>query len=131
MPFIVGLVLALAVGAFAYTIGFDRDRAFYPTVAMVSASYYVLFAAMGASTETLLIEIAVASGYSLLAVIGFKTSFWWVVAAIAGHGIFDLVRSGLIQNPGVPVWWPSFCLAFDVGLGAFVSFCLLRRITRE
>jgi hypothetical protein len=30
----------------ATVVGFDRERAFYPTVMIVIASYYVLFAAM-------------------------------------------------------------------------------------
>src|SRR5262249_5375062 len=34
----------LAVAGFAVIIGFDRECAFYPTVLIVIASYYVLFA---------------------------------------------------------------------------------------
>ena len=49
MEYFIGLILGLAVGGFAAVIGFDRERAFYPTVLIVIASYYVLFAAMGAS----------------------------------------------------------------------------------
>jgi hypothetical protein len=42
--------------------------AFYPTVMIVIASYYVLFAAMRASRRTLVIEIAIASAFLLVAV---------------------------------------------------------------
>ena len=49
MQYLVGLILSLAVAGLATVIGFDRERAFYPTVLIVIASYYVLFAAMGAS----------------------------------------------------------------------------------
>ena len=38
-----------------------------------------------------------------------------VVGALAAHGIFDAVHGGVIQNSGVPVWWPDFC---RVHLGA-------------
>jgi ABC-type Fe3+ transport system permease subunit len=47
MPYVVGIVLSLGVALFARRVGFDRDRAFYPTVLIVIASYYVLFAAIG------------------------------------------------------------------------------------
>lgn len=47
MSFLIGAFLALAVGGFATWIGFERDRAFYPTVMIVIASFYVLFAVMG------------------------------------------------------------------------------------
>lgn len=41
-------------------VGLDRDRAFYPTVIVVIASY-ALFAVMGGSTHALLVEAGVAS----------------------------------------------------------------------
>ena len=46
MPYAIGVVLSLGVAVLARGIGFDRDRAFYPTVLIVIASYYVLFAAL-------------------------------------------------------------------------------------
>jgi hypothetical protein len=44
--FIVGAASAVGVGLFARVVGYDRDRAFYPTVLTVVGSLYVLFAAM-------------------------------------------------------------------------------------
>jgi hypothetical protein len=88
VEYLIGLILAVAVAGSATAIGLDRERAFYPTVLMVIASYYVLFAVMGASPRTLLIEILVASGFLLFAVLGFKRSLWFAVAAIVGHGVF-------------------------------------------
>jgi len=38
-----------------------------------------------------------------------------------------MVHSFLIENPGVPHWWPGFCLVFDVVLGGFLAMVLLRR----
>jgi hypothetical protein len=52
MPYVIGIVLTIAVAVFARWVGFDRDRAFYPTVVVVVASYYVLFAATGDSAQT-------------------------------------------------------------------------------
>jgi hypothetical protein len=110
----------------ATVVGFDRERAFYPTVMIVIASYYVLFAVMGASSHTLIIEIVVASGLLLVAVFGYRRNFWFVVAALIGHGIFDYVHRFFIDNPGVPHWWPGFCLAFDALLGVLLTVRLLR-----
>jgi hypothetical protein len=39
MPYLAGIVLALTVSGLATLIGLDRDRAFYPTVLLVIASY--------------------------------------------------------------------------------------------
>jgi hypothetical protein len=43
---IVGSFLALGVELLATAVGFDRDRAFYPTMTIVIASYSALFAVM-------------------------------------------------------------------------------------
>ena len=72
MPFVIGIVLSVGVALFARSVGFDRDRAFYPTV--------------------------------------------MIVIALAGHGVFDALHGHLLENSGVPVWWPAFCLAFDLGV---------------
>jgi hypothetical protein len=125
MEYLIGLFLSLAVAGLAIIIGLDRERAFYPTVLIVIASYYVLFAVMAASGRTL--EIAVASGFLLLATIGYKRSLWLVPIALVGHGVFDIVHHLLIENPGVPHWWPGFCLVFDVILGGLLAVRLLRR----
>src|SRR5690349_4118359 len=104
MEYVIGVILTLAVAGFAVVVGFDRDRAFYPTVLIVIASYYALFAAMGASTRTLIIENIVAGVFVLFAVLGFKGNYWLVVAALIGHGVFDSVHHLFIDNPGVPQW---------------------------
>jgi hypothetical protein len=127
MEYVIGIVLALAVTAGATVIGFDRDRVFYPAVLIVVAAYYILFAAMDGSTAVVIRESLVAGGFVLAAVVGFKTRLWLVAAAIAGHGIFDFVHHRLIDNPGVPLWWPGFCLAFDVTAGIYFAVLLLRR----
>lgn len=125
MEYLVGLILSLAVAAFAAVIGLDRERAFSPTLLIVVASYYVLFAVMGASRRTLVIEIVVASGFLLFAILGFKRNSWFAVAAIIGHGVFDFVHHWLIENTGMPPWWPGFCLTFDVIVGGWLAVRLM------
>src|SRR4051794_34735590 len=114
MPYLIGIVLALALLLFFRAVGFDRDRVLYPTVLIVVAHYYILFAVTGGSRQALIAESLAATIFLLVAVVGFKTSLWWVAAALVGHGIFDFFHAGLITDPGVPVWWPGFCMAFDV-----------------
>lgn len=129
MEYMVGAILALVVAGAARIIGLDRGRAFYPTVLIVVASYYALFAVMGASRTTLGIEIAVGVGFLLLAVLGFKRNMWLVAVGIAGHGVFDLLHHLFIENAGMPVWWPGFCASVDLILGGWLAVCLLRKTT--
>jgi hypothetical protein len=127
MAYLIGVVLAVAVCVFATFVGFDRDRVFYPTVTVVIATYYILFAVMGSSTSALILESVIAAVFFVLAAAGFKKNLWLIVAALAGHGVFDFFHHLFIQNPGVPVWWPAFCLSFDVLAGAFLALLLVRR----
>jgi hypothetical protein len=127
MAYLVGAALALGVALFAALTGLDRDRAFYPTVLIVVASYYDLFAVMAGSGPVLLAESVVLAGFAGLAVIGFRARLWLVAFGLAAHGLFDFARGGLIVNPGVPAWWPDFCLSFDVVAGGWLAWLLVRR----
>ena len=127
MEYLIGIVLAAVVCVFAMLAGFDRDRVFYPTLLMPIATYYVLFAVMGSSTPAVLVESLVAAAFLALALVGFKGNLWMVVAALAGHGVFDFFHDLLIQNPGVPVWWPGFCGSFDILAGGFLALLLMSR----
>jgi hypothetical protein len=121
---LVGALLALAAGVLARATGLDRDRAFYPTVTIVIASYYALFAVMGASTHALVLESLVGAVFLAAAISGFRSSLWVVVLALAAHGFFDLAHSRVISNPGVPAWWPAFCMTYDVTAAAYLAWLL-------
>jgi hypothetical protein len=124
MAYAVGAVLALSVSFMANVVGLDRDRAFYPTVTIVIASYYGLFAVVGGSLHSLMLELIGVTVFLLLSLVGFKTTLWLVVAALAAHGVFDWFHARLIADPGVPAWWPRFCLTYDVVAAGYLS-CLL------
>lgn len=132
MDYAVGAGLALGTIAFARLAGLDRDRAFYPVMLVVVASYYDLFAVMGGDTAVLGTEVAVGFAFIVISVIGFKTNLWIVAAALAGHGVFDLLHDQLIANPGVPQWWPAFCMSFDVAAGVLLAWLLItKRVAPE
>jgi hypothetical protein len=92
----------------------------------VVASYYVLFAAMSGSIETVLLESAVMAAFVVAAVAGFKRSTWIVVGALAAHGLQDAVHDHIMTNAGVPAWWPAWCLAYDVGAAGALAWLLMR-----
>lgn len=127
MEYLIGVGLAVLVCAFAMLVGFDRDRVFYPTLAIVVATYYILFAVIASSTRLLAWESVIAGAFLALAVAGFKKNLWLIVVALAGHGVFDFFHRLFIHNPGVPTWWPGFCGSFDVLAGGFLAMLLMRR----
>jgi hypothetical protein len=128
MEYVIGIVLAVAISAFATAVGFDRDRAFYPVVTVVIASYYGLFAIMGGSTEALMTESIAIAAFVLISILGFKLNLWFVVAALFSHGVFDSIHARLIPNPGVPAWWPGFCLTYDLAAAGYLAWILRSRL---
>jgi hypothetical protein len=127
MAYVIGLVLALAVSVYATTLRLDRDRAFYPVVLVVVASYYILFAAMGGSGRTIIVESLIAGVFVVAASVGFRRSLWLVAAGLAAHGVQDFFHAWLVTNPGVPAWWPAFCGAYDVAAAGYLAWRLTRK----
>ena len=130
MGYLVGAVLALSVGVLATYFALDRDRAFYPTVLAVIASYYALFAVMSGSAHALAMESIVIVAFLAASIAGFRKTLWLVVAALAAHGVFDFIHDYLIVNPGVPDWWAPFCLSYDVVAAAYLAWLLSRSRVR-
>ena len=126
MEFAIGIILGAVIALSTTALGFARDRSFYPTVLIVVASYYGLFAVMGGSMRTLAAEAIPMAAFFGLAIAGFKRSGWFAAIGLIGHAIFDSFHNHVIENSGMPVWWPGFCLTIDFTLGTFLSFYLLR-----
>jgi len=126
MGYGIGSLLSVVVSVFARFVELDRDRAFYPTVVIVVASYYVLFAVMGGTAHALLVELGVMAAFLIAAVAGFKRNLWLAAVALVGHGVFDIFHSGLVTNAGVPEYWPAFCMSYDVGAGGILAWLLMR-----
>ncbi len=126
MEYLIGLFLALGVSIGATVVGFDRERSFYPTVLIVIAFLYGLFAILAGSAHALLLEAVPIALFVIAAVTGFKKGLCWVVAGLIGHGLFDYMHGYFISNPGVPAFWPGFCGTYDVVAGAYLAFLLKR-----
>ena len=124
MALLIGTSLAFVAGLFATVVGLDRDRAFYPTVMIVIALLYALFAVIGASTHALVLESLFGVVFVVGAVSGFKSSLWIVAGALAAHGIYDFLHDWVVANPGVPSFWPAFCGAYDVTAAAYLAWLL-------
>jgi hypothetical protein len=127
MEYAIGVAAATAVGLFATAVGFDKERSFYPVVLIVIATLYLLFAAMAGSTDSFVAEAIPALVFVAMATLGFRRTPWLVVAGLALHGVFDFFHHALVANPGVPVWWPGWCLAYDVVAAAYLAALIVTR----
>lgn len=125
MEFAVGTILALGACGLGRAAGFERDRAFYPVILIVVASYYDLFAVIGGDDAVLAVEVAISIGFAALAVLGFKVNLWLAVAGLLGHAGLDFFHAHVVTNPGLPSWWPMFCATFDAVGGFYLAWALV------
>ena len=124
MAFLIGVALALIAGISLTILRMDRDRGVYPTILIVIALLYELFAAMGGSSHAALAESIPAFVFIALAVAGFRSTLWFTVAGLALHGIWDFLHPHLINNPGVPTFWPMFCSAYDLTAALYLAWLI-------
>lgn len=127
MAILIGIGAALAVGAFGTITGLDRERAFYPTILVVIASYYILFAAMAGSVSALGPELLIFALFAAVAAWGFRRDLRLVIAGLAAHAVMDVFHGGIVSNPGVPSWWPAWCAAYDVTAPAYLAVLVWRK----
>lgn len=130
MEFLIGITLALVFCVAAAALGMDRERVFYPAVAIAVSSYYMAFAVTDGRAEVWLSELAIAGVFIAAAVLGFRRHPWIAVLALGGHGVMDLFHHQLVHNAGVPPAWPGFCMSFDVTAAAIVAGLLWARARR-
>jgi hypothetical protein len=129
LSFIIGIALAAFIAFVSNIAAFDKDKSFYPTVLIVIASYYVLFAVI--SGQALIIESLFALIFVALAIVGMHFVPMLIGIALILHALFDLVHPHFIVNPGVPIWWRSFCGGFDLVIGVWVIYQTHKRKTQR
>ena len=84
------------------------------TIAAI-ASIYIGFAVSDGRPHVLVVEIAVATAFILLAAVALgapRDALWLDVAGLFGHGLKDLWqhRTRFVRSTR---WWPPFCATVD------------------
>lgn len=126
MEYLAGISLAIAIAAFAKRFDLEKEKFFYPLILVAIALIYLVFGAFDGRAAVFTIEAI----YACLFILAAMAAAWkWPLiagVAILLHGLFDLAHHLLLENTGVPDWYPGFCAAVDIPLGAFIIFFHLK-----
>ena len=121
LPLGIGLVASLAIIVALRLAGMDRDRATAPILLVSIAVFYPVFASENGSTSDVLVHLAIAGCFVVLAVLGYSRASWIVGIALIVHGVFDVLIV-TTRFDVAPDFWAPFCLAVDVVLGGWLLF---------
>lgn len=122
VPFTLGLLLAGIAIAMVKDVKLPPRT--YAIGMFVLPMIYILFALLGGDMAAMGVEFLYGLPFFLIAFIcakrGFKGSGLLVVALWALHAAYDVYHPVLVDNAGVPGWYPAFCFAFDLVMVVYV-----------
>lgn len=102
MDILIGIILGLIIVLSGKVTRFENNRWFYPAILIVIGLLYILFGIFDGKVE----------------VIVFETFF---------AAIFDVFHNFIIENSGVPNFYPQFCLAVDFVLAFYLDLTQLTK----
>lgn len=107
------------------------QRWLYSIGLLVLPSLYALFGLHAGERQVALREMLYGIPFLVaglvFAVVSVRHSAIVVGAFWMLHGLYDLIHSRLLANPGVPGWYPVWCCSVDVVVGAYLMW-LSRRV---
>jgi len=122
--------LALLLGALSCLVfvlvarpaGWKREVFIYAVGLIVAALIYVGFAALGgAALSWLALEFGGLLLFSLVALLGLRSSVWFLSLGWAAHAAWDVLLHRVNSADFVPDWYPLACLGFDVFLAVYIA----------
>lgn len=129
----VALTLGIIIAFIAIAMAKDLElppRAF--AVSLVALpGVYMLFALSVGDMAALGLELAYGLPYFVFGYVcftrGFKGSGFVVTALWIIHAAYDVYHHALVDNAGVPGWYPAFCLGFDLMMVVYLTRLVARQ----
>lgn len=127
-------VAGIASGGLTAWIGwssFIPDPLAFHTVALsIIGAIYLGFALSDGRLSIMLIEVAVGTGFVVLALLGLWQAPVFIAIGLALHGVWDLAHRPRGITTKLPAWYPPYCAAYDF-VFAGVFFVLARQLAER
>ena len=120
---VVGIAGAVLTALTAWSSLIPDPLVFHSVALTMIAAIYMGFAFLDGRVSIVILELTVATGFIVLALLGIWVGYIFIAIGLVLHGIWDLAhRSGGVATK-IPSWYPPFCAAFDfVFAGIFFVF---------
>jgi hypothetical protein len=123
--FLRGLIAGVVGGAVTAWIAWSSlipdALAFHSVALTLIASIYMGFAFMDGRVPIVILELSVAAGFVVLALLGLWVAPAFLAVGLILHGFWDLAHQPRLVKTKIPSWYPPFCAAYDfVFAGVFL-----------
>jgi hypothetical protein len=110
----IGAVLAIATIPLHLLVSKTQSEQFAALLFAAIGAIYVEFGLQTGSRAQIVMELTVARGGGLSAVVaGLWVTPWIVPAAYSIHGIWDYAHHNGARLAPIPSWYPPFCAVYD------------------
>lgn len=99
----------------------DRARGVAASLLTLIAAIYIGLALGSQGTLSLSRQIMAATVIIALALAGLWFNWWFIVAGLALHGVWDSLHHGARGHGVVPAWYVPFCAVYDVAVALFMA----------
>jgi hypothetical protein len=117
----IGLVFAVATCVGLALLPAHLARGAASNLLTLIAAIYVGFSLASAGRLSLLRQVLGCAFFVAFALLGLWFSWWFLVAGLALHGLWDFVHHGERGHGVIPRWYVPFCAVYDWILAVFVA----------
>ncbi len=120
---VVGIAGAVLTALTAWSSLIPDPLAFHSVALTMIGAIYMGFAFLDGRVSIVILELTVATGFIVLALLGLWVGHIFIAVGLVLHGVWDLVHRPGGVTTKIPSWYPPFCAAFDfVFAGIFFVF---------
>ena len=121
-PALIGVGLAGLTALALVHFGLIRRAGIIGLIVIAIAGFWPLFAVAAQDDGQLFFHLAIFAAFAGAALYSHRIGLAGLALVLIAHGVLDLALHST-PHPG-PLWWPAFCAAYDVTLGAALLLAL-------
>jgi hypothetical protein len=124
---LIGFGLAVATCIVLSMLSAELSRDVTAILLTLIASIYIGFSLASNGQLPLIKQIIDCAFFITLALLGMWLSWWFLVAGLGLHGVWDYLHHGKYGQGIIPRWYATFCLVYDWVVALFIAIMYAAR----